>query len=284
MSEACSRTAIAAEQRQRRALALASSSTRRASSTMSGRIAVIGALSPRAAPLPDPDRDADRRAEQHRARVERSHQQRDGDPRASPARSPAGSRASRLSQRARLQLGGDALLNRCHRPERLLQVAARQPAQLSRDRRSRRAPRRRAAGDLMLACAARRSARTRPPASARRRPAACRRLPAARSRSTRRCAGHAGRHPGPSCQVDDRDHAAVLEVEPAAVLAAVLDDEPAQKAGRRAVGERKAREHAAAAPSWARRSRNVSATGVPVCTPQTGRLSTSTEARISAFS
>ena len=31
-------------------------------------------------------------------------------------------------------------------------------------------------------------------------------------------------------------------------------------------------------------SRKVSATGVPVCTPHTGRLSTSTEARISAFS
>ena len=35
---------------------------------------------------------------------------------------------------------------------------------------------------------------------------------------------------------------AVLEVEPAAVLAGVLDDEPAQEAGRRAEGEREARE------------------------------------------
>ena len=59
----------------------------------------------------------------------------------------------------------------------------------------------------------------------------------------RRCARHAGRHPGPSCQVDDRDHAPVLEVEAAAVLAAVLDDEPAQEAGGRPVRQREAREH-----------------------------------------
>ena len=76
----------------------------------------------------------------------------------------------------------------------------------------------------------------------------------------------------------------MLEVELPAVLAGVLDDEPAQEAGGRAVGEREARELAqqrrvaacvAEAPRRARR---------PVRMPHTGRLSTTTETRISACS
>ena len=57
-------------------------------------------------------------------------------------------------------------------------------------------------------------------------------------RGTRRT----GRHPRPPREVDDRDDAAVLEIELTAVLAAVLDDESAEEAGRRAVGEREPRQ------------------------------------------
>ena len=52
----------------------------------------------------------------------------------------------------------------------------------------------------------------------------------------------ARRHARPAGEVDDRDHPAVLEVQAAAPLAAVLDDEAAQEAGRRAVGQREAGE------------------------------------------
>ena len=78
----------------------------------------------------------------------------------------------------------------------------------------------------------------------RRRRAACRPSPAARSRSVVEAVVTPGRHPGPARQVDDRQRAAVLEVEPSAVLAAVLDDEAAQEAGRRAVREREPGEQA----------------------------------------
>src|SRR3954463_12581323 len=52
----------------------------------------------------------------------------------------------------------------------------------------------------------------------------------------------AAREPGPAREVDDRDQPAVLEVEAALALAAVLDDEVAQEAGRRAVRQREAGE------------------------------------------
>src|SRR3954463_5275685 len=52
----------------------------------------------------------------------------------------------------------------------------------------------------------------------------------------------AARQPGPAGEVDDRDQTAVLEVEAALPLAAVLDDEVAQEAGRRAVRQRAAGE------------------------------------------
>ena len=66
------------------------------------------------------------------------------------------------------------------------------------------------------------------------------------------------------------------------LLAAVLDDEAAEEAGRRAVREREAGQHAQQAGVLGAR-RKVSATGVPVWTPHTGRLSTSTETRIRAL-
>src|SRR3954471_5849485 len=58
----------------------------------------------------------------------------------------------------------------------------------------------------------------------------------------RRALRRAGGQPGPASEVDDRDQTAVLEVEPALALAAVLDDEVAQEAGRRAVRQREAGE------------------------------------------
>ena len=58
----------------------------------------------------------------------------------------------------------------------------------------------------------------------------------------RRGAGDARRHARPAGEVDDRHEAPVLEVQPPAVLAGVLDDQAAQEAGGRAEGEREARE------------------------------------------
>ncbi len=99
-----------------------------------------------------------------------------------------------------------------------------------------------------------------------------------------RSAGDAGRHPRPAREVDDRDHAAVLEIEPAAVLAACARRRA--RGGSRSAAGRRARSAPAvgAAPDCSARGGRCPATGVPVCTPHTGRLSTSTETRISAFS
>ena len=58
----------------------------------------------------------------------------------------------------------------------------------------------------------------------------------------RRSAGHPRRHRGPARERDDRDRPAPLEVQTPAVLAGVLDDEAAEKAGRRTLGEGEARQ------------------------------------------
>ena len=91
-------------------------------------------------------------------------------------------------------------------------------------------------------------------------------------------------HARPAGEVDDRHEAAVLEVEPPAVLAGVLDDEPAQEAGRRAVGEREARELAQQRRVAARVAERLGERDRRCASPHTVRLSTTTETRISACS
>ena len=94
----------------------------------------------------------------------------------------------------------------------------------------------------------------------------------------------AGGEPGPAGEVGDRDDAAALEVEPAAVLARV--PRRRGRAGSPSAAGARARtaRAGAAAPGLRRASRNASGTGGPVRMPHTGRPSTTSETRISAFS
>ena len=151
---------------------------------------------------------------------------------------PAGARARAAGRPLRdavEDLGVDPPLHRRDRAEGVLEVAARQRGQ-------RLGPRWSSGGRPARICStwcveAQRARRARTPPRGRGRPRRSARPPsrAGAQALARRDRRRARRHARPPGEVDDRQQAAVLEVEPALVLARVLDDDVAQEPGRRPV-------------------------------------------------